>query len=221
MSFQILESLGKLIGSFIKKKTMNIIDISHHNGKINWAAVASQVTPFKIDGVIIKTSTGVGGSDPRAAFNAAEAKRVGLKVGYYHYCSMNSEDELKDSTEEAAWFTKVLKSLPKPDLPVVLDIEDPEILTSLDDGEVYAWIKNFFAVMKANGYNDYVLYSFTPFLNDHLPLNHDLGSIRLWIARWGGNAPILPKGWKDYWLWQYTETGSVKGIIGNVDLNKK
>ena len=217
-------NLGNILGIIAKKilnkeQKMNIIDISHHNSKINWLTVASQTVPFKIDGAIIKTSTGVGSYDPRAVYNATEAKKAGLKIGYYHYCSLNEEDELKDSTDEANSFIKILKTLPVADLGVVLDIEDPKKIPSLDKNEVLAWIKNFFAVLEANNYKNYVLYSYKPFLDSNLPANHGLGNIPLWIAQYRTTL-TLPVGWKTHWLWQYSDHGSVKGVIGNVDLNK-
>ncbi len=51
--------VGKAGADTLKPKKMNIIDVSHWQGKINWAAVAAQTNPFKIDGAIIKSSTGV------------------------------------------------------------------------------------------------------------------------------------------------------------------
>ncbi len=73
--------------------------------------------------------------------------------------------------------------------------------------------------MAANGYNNYVLYSYAPFLNDHLPANHQLGNIPLWIAQYR-NTLTLPTGWSTYWAWQYTDKGTVNGISSVVDLNK-
>lgn len=214
---------GSFIGKIaqkIFKKDMLIIDVSHHQGKINWPVVATKNTP-KIDGVIIKSSTGVGSKDPLVDFNSRTARANGLKIGYYHYCSLNEEDEIKDATEEANWFINVLKTLPPPDYPVVLDIEDPKKYpgVSLDQKEILTWIKTFFSVLKQNGYNDYVLYSYTPFLNTNLPDNHDLGDIKLWIAQYRSTL-TLPKGWKKYWLWQYTSEGSANGISTKLDLNK-
>lgn len=203
----------------IKLTPMFIIDISHHQSKIDWAKVTTQNVP-KIDGAFIKTSTGVGGLDERALYNATEAKKNGLKIGYYHYCSLNEEDELKDSTEEANWFIHVLKTLPPSDLPVALDIEDPQALPSLDSGEIYTWIKNFFSVLQSSGYHNYILYSFTPFLDTHLPTNHNLGTIPLWIAQYRSTL-TLPKGWNSAYLWQYTDKGHINGISTVVDLNKQ
>ncbi len=194
---------------------MLTIDVSHHQGKIDWKKVSQ-----KVSGAYIKASTGIGGLDERALYNATEAIKNGLKVSYYHYCSLNDENELSDAKNEALWFIKVLKTLPAATLPIALDIEDPKILPSLDDGEILAWIKQFFTTLTENGYTNYVLYSYTPFLNDHLPSNHGLGNIPLWIAQYRSTL-TLPKGWTKYYLWQYSDSGQVDGIIGKVDLNKQ
>jgi hypothetical protein len=45
-----------------------------------------------------------------------------------------------------------------------------------------------------------------------------LADYRLWLAQYGPK-PVLPKGYKSLWLWQYSESGTVPGIDGNVDLN--
>jgi lysozyme len=217
-------NLRAKVGALISKNNDNpaILDVSHHNGQIDWAKVASQTSPFKVEGVIIKASTGVGSRDPKAAINGAEAKRNGLKIGYYHYCSLNEEDEIKDAKEEALWFIKVLHSLPTPDYPVVLDIEDPKIYPSvnLDPQEIFTWIKTFFKTLVDNGYKDYVLYSYKPFLDSKLPKNHGLGNIKLWIAQYRPKL-TLPNGWFNYWVWQYSDSGKVNGIKTNVDLNRK
>lgn len=202
-----------------KPKPMFILDVSHHQSKIDWKKVATQNTP-KIDGVILKSSTGVGGLDTRVLYNATESQKNGLKVGYYHYCSLNDENELDDAQKEARWFIQVLKTLPIPDLPIVLDIEDPKILPSLDDNEILSWIKTFFQTLETNGYKNYVLYSYKPFLDDHLPANHGLGYIPLWIAQYRPTL-TLPVGWGSHWLWQYTDKGRVNGINTVVDLNKQ
>lgn len=217
MSLRMLSNVFLYIKSLIKPKRMYGIDVSHHQGKIDWNKVATANTP-KVEFVYIKASTGVGSIDPKALYNATEAKKNGLKIGYYHYCSLNNEDELQDSTDEANWFIKTMKGLPQADLPAVLDIEDPQILSSLDDGEVLAWIKNFFKVLSNSGYK-YVLYSYSPFLDQHLPANHGLGDVPLWIAQYRTSL-TLPKGWSKYYLWQFSAKGKINGISTDVDLNK-
>lgn len=202
----------------IPPKKMFGVDVSHHQGKIDWKAV-SQNFP-KVDFVYIKASTGVGSADERALYNATEAKRNGIKIGYYHYCSLNDKNEVADATNEAAWFAKILSKLPTADLPAVLDVEDNNPLVQLEDGEVLNFINTFFNVLKTYGIIDHVLYSYTYFLNDHLPVNHGLSGTKLWIADYTPPL-ILPKGWNSAWLWQYSDSGIIKGIQTKVDLNKQ
>lgn len=194
---------------------MNGIDISHHQGSIDFKKVAADSQ--KIEFVIIKASQGVGFIDPEVGFNSNKAKAAGLRIGYYHFASLNSTDVVKDSTDEANYFLGVIKSLPLPDLPLILDIETND--KKLSPPDVFLWIQTFLNVLKVNGHPDVVLYSYTPFLNDNLPSNHSFGNIKLWIAGYQKKVKI-PKGWANYWLWQYTDKGKVNGINSNVDMNK-
>lgn len=202
-----------------KKRNMFGIDCSHHQGVIDWQEVASS-TP-KVDFAFIKASTGVGSSDQKTFINAVEARRNGLKIGYYHYASLNSKDEVADAKKEAEWFISVVQKNPIPDLPLILDLEDDNPKIHLDRQEVLAWVKTFFTVLYHNGYPNYALYSYTAFLDAHLPANHSLGNVKLWIAQYTNKPnPRLPIGWSKYWVWQYSDSGHVDGIKGNVDVNK-
>lgn len=213
-----MPGIGAMIGALAtKKEKMFGIDVSHWQGQIDWAKVAKNVP--KVDFAIIKATTGIGSSDPKVSRNAAEAKKYGIKVGYYHFCSLNDQDEVNDATNEAKWFIKVVKTLPPPDLPLVLDFEHAPTV-ALTKLKMVNWIKTFFTTLRTNGYPNYVLYSYKPFLDQHLPPNHGLGDIPLWIAQYRPTL-TLPNGWTKYWLWQYSDKGTVQGIIGNVDVNKQ
>jgi lysozyme len=191
---------------------MFIIDVSQNNGIIDWKSVATN-NP-KVDGVFIKATEGVGFIDKQLVYNAVDAKSVGLKIGYYHFASLNSKDILKDSEAEAYCFLKAIEKLPKNDLPLILDLETNKI--GLTSQEVLQWINNFFKCLKTT---NYALYSYTPFLNYNLPKNHGLGNIPLWIAAYTPSLK-LPNGWTKCYLWQYSSKGKINGIKGNVDLNK-
>lgn len=191
-----------------------IIDISRYQGKIDWKIVKSSNTG--ITGAFIKASEGVGCTDPNLKYNALEASKNGFKVGYYHFASLNNHDEVKDAKEEVKYFISIIKDLPLT-MPLALDIEENK--SKLDKDEVLNYIKTFINELELSGYKDYVLYSYSPFLNENLPEKHDLGKYRLWVADY--NEPlVLPKGWSKQWLWQYTQQGVIKGIVGKVDLNK-
>lgn len=171
----------------------------------------------------IKATQGIGFTDPQLKYNANKAKQFNIKTGYYHYASLSTKDVVKDSIAEADYFVSVIKSLPKSDLPLMLDIEDEKgyHTNNLTPADVLLWIKTFYAELTRLGYTDYGIYSYTPFLNSYLPKDHGLGYIKLWIADYRGTRePRIPNGWDNYWLWQWTDKGIVNGITGKCDLNK-
>lgn len=204
---------------FKKKSYMkNGIDISHHQGNVRFPALALANDP-KVDFVIIKATEGTTYIDPKLKNNAAQAKKEGLSIGYYHFASLNTQNVVADAIAEATFFIKTISTLPTPDLPLVLDIETNKAALTKD--QVLLWVKSFFQHLETLGKTDYVLYSYTPFLNSNLPADHGLGNIRLWIAAYTNKPqPVLPKGWAKEWLWQYSAKGKVVGIGGDVDMNK-
>lgn len=191
-----------------------IIDVSKWQGKIDWLTVKTKHP--EIEGVYIKASEGIGYRDPNLINNAVEATKQGFKVGFYHYATLNNIDVTNDATEEAKYFLTVTKHLTT-DLPFVLDIEKND--NKMPPDKILSWIKVFFKELENEGVKDYVLYSYTPFLNSNLPPNHGLGNVPLWIAAYTETLK-LPIGWNKEWLWQYTQHGQIEGITGNVDLNK-
>lgn len=211
----------------IKIKPMQYgIDVSHHNGVIDWQKVkANGILAVegskRVDFAYIKVTEGASGRDKKAGYNAAECYRVGLPWGPYHFCTLNRKDEVADATEEANYLIKRLTDLPPYQMPIALDVELETQGVSLTDEEIEAWVKTFFAVLTAAGHNNYILYSYSPFLREHLPQNHSLWHIRLWAARYSTNLPLPVQGWgQKFWMWQYSNIGKVSGITGNVDLNK-
>jgi lysozyme len=193
------------------------IDLSHNNGTIDWNLVLTNNPP--VDFCYMKATQGVGYTDPMVKVNSNAAKTAGIKIGYYHFASVNKIDSITDAASEADYFSSVLKTLPASDLPLVLDIETNE--ANLDKNRIVNYITSFFSQMNKSGNSNLALYSYAPFLNTNLPPNHTLGFIKLWLAQYNNHpSPNIPNGWKSVWLWQYTDKGIVSGIHGNVDLNK-
>ncbi len=196
-----------------------IIDVSSNNGAIDWGK--TQSNPEKIEGVIIKVNEGNGQAyiDKMVSINANGAKQQGYKIGYYHFATLNDNiNPAADANAEATFFLDTLKSLPKADYPLALDIETNK--SNLTPAQVLIWINSFFSVLDKAGIKDYDIYSYADFLNRNLPSNHTLGSnIRLWLAGYT-SQPILPKLWTKAYMWQYSSTGKVLGINGNVDCSK-
>ncbi len=194
------------------------IDVSHHNGIINWTKV-KQAEPA-ISFAYLKATQGVGHRDPAVVTNANGVNGAGIRFGYYHFASLNTiVDVAKDASSEADWFVATIKTLPAPSLMPVLDIETNE--KQLNTQQVQLWISAFLKRMNELGYENILLYSYKPFFDDNLPANHPFSTIPLWLAQYRNvAAPSLPHGWTNYTVWQYTAKGKVNGINGDCDLNK-
>jgi lysozyme len=191
-----------------------IIDVSKWQGNINWKTVKEKHPD--IEGVYIKASEGIGFTDPNMRNNAVEAIKAGFKIGFYHFASLNAVDVVNDAKSEAKYFLTQTKNM-SASMPYVLDIESNASKLSKD--KVLLWVKSFLKEIDLAG-EDCWLYSYTPFLNDNLPVNHDLGTVSLWLAAYSDSYKV-PIGWIKPELWQYTQKGKMEGIIGNVDLNKR
>ncbi|MGN6339433.1 MAG: glycoside hydrolase family 25 protein [Ginsengibacter sp.] len=187
------------------------IDISHHNGTINWGAVKTAGISF----VYIKISEGVGTPDPMAKTNAETAKKLGFKIGYYHFCHpdmRNGGTVISDAIAETDEAMNLLKTLRTPDLPLVLDLENENM--PLSESDFLRWIDTFINhVVNKTGIEP-MIYSGKAYLDSHLPPDHTIGKCKLWLPRYGlndTNKLQLPVGWNDWTMWQYTEHGKIEG----------
>ncbi len=196
-----------------------VIDVSHHNGVIDWAKVAKD--PLQIKGAILKATEGATGKDNKLAANIGGCVRNALKWGAYHFATWNNENEVLDATQEANHFLDTIQSQEsiygKPSLPLVLDIESNTAIPYTKQ-EMVDFVSAFVGTIKAAGY-DVAIYGSPGFLNSYLPTNHPFTDLKLWIADYTGSINPVP-GWKQIWMHQYTEKGSVQGIAGTTDMNR-
>lgn len=204
--------------------TINGMDVSRYQWDINWQTIGQPLVPISgpVQFSYVKATEGVGYIDPYSKTNAQGVQSAGIKLGYYHFATLNNAaDPVGDAKSEAQAFIQAFATLPKADLPPVLDIEkNPSNLTP---PQVLAYINSFFDTLKAAGITNYIIYSYKYFFDANLPANHGLGTIPLWIANYGKiQTPPLPNGWNDYLIWQYSSSGSFKGKKGEAvpcDLN--
>ena len=151
---------------------MKSIDISQWQGKVDWSKIKDQV-----DFVIIKASTGVNSPDKLVNENAKGAISSGVRFGFYHFATLNNaQDPAGDAQMEAKYFDSIIRQY-KTKFPPTIDIEENP--SNLKPEQVLLYIKSFINTMKSLGYPRVMLYSYTPFLNQNLPSNHDLGSVPL------------------------------------------
>ena len=195
-----------------KKYLMRIIDVSADNGQINWAVVAQNA-----DEVIIRTSIGYGDVDKNASVNANGAAGAGMQISYYHVAYPHAPiDPVEDATKQAQFFLDTISTLPAAQ-DMVIDLETKQIYSQ----DSYAqWLQTFVDAVEAATGKKMVIYTYADYLNRSLPDNHQFGSYPLWIANYSASGnPPLPKGWTDYYMWQYSQSGAIPGINGNVDLS--
>ena len=194
-------------------KTRLGIDVSEHQGKIDWQAVADAGIQY----VYIRVGYrgyDQGGvyEDDRAQENYEGAVAAGLQVGVYFYSQAISPEEAR---EEAQFTAKIIK---KWDLsyPVVYDWEwvSSDARTGSMTGEaVTACTQAFCREMEKQGYD--AAFYFNQDLAENTFVLEKLTDYDFWLAQYE-NALTFPYRVK---MWQFTASGSVPGISGNVDLN--
>lgn len=215
--------LARLIGrkgaEMLKTKVMIlntgdlVIDVSHHNGVIDW----KKVKAAGVAGAILKATEGATGTDKKLAANISGCKANGVPWGAYHFATWNNENEALDAKQEADHFIQRVKGFGTPELPMVLDIESNNPIP-YSKQEMIDFCKVFLDTVKAAGY-EVAVYGSPGFLNSYLPTNHPFAEVPLWIADYTGAINPVP-GWKKIWLHQYTDKGTMAGIAGAVDLNR-
>lgn len=189
------------------------IDISHYNGDLDWASVVDEGVSF----VYIKTSDGIGTPDPMAAQHAANAIAHKMQIGYYHFCRPETRGGTvqQAATDEAQYTISQLNLLPKADMPLMLDLE---VASPLSPDDYLLWVNTYIAALPQG--TNVIIYTYTSYINSHLPPNHDLGKYPLWLARYSndGNEAVCPVGWTDWTIWQF-EGGGILGDNMPIDLD--
>ena len=187
--------------------TLKGIDVSEHQGVIDWAKVAKDGVQF----AIIRAGYGreLSQKDKYFERNYAGAKAAGIQVGAYWY---SYADSVERGEQEAKTCLKVLEGK-RFDLPIFFDQEyEPEILKLSNNSRTNIILK-FVQTIKAAGY-ECGLYSSTNFITTKLQADR-LTAYPLWLAEYGSKLHYTGK----VWAWQYTSKGRVSGIKGNVDCN--
>lgn len=176
---------------------------------IDWTKVVAAGISF----VLIKTSEGVGRIEPRAKDQALGAVAAGLQIGYYHFAHPGEDTAIA----EADLFYKCLTQFPKSQIVPTLDIEINK--AGLTGQSLTQWVIDFVARLKSLGIKRVMLYSYQPFFDQFLSPHPVLADCPLWLADYR-SSPHIPHGWSKYDIWQYSNTGQIPGIAGNVDVNQ-
>lgn len=183
---------------------LKVIDVSTWQGDIDWARVKPQIA-----GALLRTGYGrdyPGQEDEPFKRNARECTRLGIPFGVYHYSYADTEEKARS---EAAHILRLIKPF-QLSYPVYLDCEEErdsirafaaracEIVGEIIEGAgywfgVYAnlnWMENYLA-------------------------SPSLDRFTKWVAQYNDVCQYA----KPFDIWQYSSTGAMDGIGGDVDLN--
>ncbi len=191
------------------------IDVSHHNGRIDWDAVAGEGVVF----AYAKATEGTVMRDPRFSSNWKGMRDAGLLRGAYHFFRPAQSVE-----RQAERFLARIGEPAPGDLPPMLDLEETSrasdewlgIERSRRTLLALAWLD---LVERALGRKP-VVYTRAGFIRNTLGDPGALTGYPIWLAQYASAAPTVPAGWNTWSIWQHTDRGRVAGIAGNVDLDR-
>lgn len=204
------------------KHNYNGIDVSAYNGTINWGNVKRSGIDFAMIRVGYRGYGKAGNFREDANFrtNIKAANQLDLPVGIYFVTQAITEAE---AIEEANWVLDKIKGY-NVKYPIAIDIEEPGLESPFDiprtqnlDKNTRTYLASVFCKTIQNAGYTPIIYTNLNWAYNYLNMT-DLLQYDTWIAR---HRDInLGPGYKwDYSMWQYSSTGTVNGILGNVDLN--
>ena len=200
------------------QQAKGVIDVSEWQGDIDWVKAKAD----GVEGVIIRLGYGEGNNaDKKAQRNISECKRLGIPFGIYWYSYADTPSLAKEEGTDVVAKLKQFGVNPS-DLayPVYYDLEkwtweghqpptDPNVYNNI--------VNNWYSALQSAGYKNLGVYSYTSYLQG--PLKHaDIYAKIAWVAQYGARM-----GFDSFSTnsrgWQYTSSGKVDGISGNVDMN--
>lgn len=200
------------------QQAKGVIDVSEWQGDIDWAKAKAD----GVEGVIIRLGYGEGNNaDKKAQRNISECKRLGIPFGIYWYSYADTPSIAKgEGADVVAKLRQFGVNASDLAYPVYYDLEkwtweghqpstDPNVYNDI--------VNNWYNALQSAGYKNLSVYSYTSYLQG--PLKHaDIYAKTTWVAQYGARMgfdsfPTDSRGW------QYTSSGKVDGISGNVDMN--
>ena len=187
------------------------IDVSKFQGEIDWPRARSAGVSF----AFIKATEGGDRFDERFLQNWKAAARAGVPRGAYHFYYF-----CRPARDQAKWFIKHVPKDPNA-LPPVLDMEwnghSPTCTKKPPRAKVLAEMKEFIRRVEKHYGRKPIIYSSVDFHREIL-VGH-FNDYPFWLRSVAGYPKTKYTG-RDEWLfWQYTGTGEVPGIKGEVDRN--
>ncbi|MEQ9504937.1 MAG: GH25 family lysozyme [Hyphomonas sp.] len=180
------------------------IDLSHHNGPVDWARLGTE--PFEF--VYLKASEGTDHVDQQFQANWQAATRLGWQVGAYHFYLL-----CRDGAGQAANFIRQVE-VRAGTLPPAVDLEHAHNCAARGGRDAaLGELRTFLGALEAEYGAVPVIYTTPAFYSEWLA-GEGFEAHPLWIRSLDGQ----PQG--PYAIWQYSMKGKVAGVEGPVDLNR-
>ena len=182
-----------------RKANYQGIDVSNHQGKIDWGKVAQDKN---ISFVYIKATEGATHKDRRYKENVEGARENGILVGSYHYLKGNRPIHRQFDNFKSVVDRDRQDLIPMVDVEETIDRDSLLLFCSLVK-EHYGKLPLIYSIIRV--YNSLCSAEFDDFY--------------LMIARYGPKPPVI-KGKNHYSIWQFSEDGKIDGISKPVDLDR-
>lgn len=182
------------------------IDVSHHQGKIEWSKV-KKWKDKKLEFIYIKATEGATYLDRRYKTNLKQAKENDFLVGSYHY--------FRTTSSVMSQFQNFINHVDKnsQDLIPLIDVEEKLYWSS---SEFHKNFQEFLDMVENHFGSKPMIYTVNSFYNKHLSGKYN--SYHFLIGRYGKNNPNMRDN--SIWtIWQFSEKGRVEGITKPVDID--
>ncbi len=191
----------------------DVASYQHPSGvTIDWSAVATGGSSF----AFVKATEGTTYTNPYFAQDWSALATAGLIRGAYHYARPSST--VGSAAAQAQYFVNTVGSFADlGDLPPVLDLEQTGGLAPAD---LVAWTQQYLTAVQSLTGRTPILYTYPNFWHNAMADSTAFGQYPLWLASYSSTPPAPLPGWTAWTFWQYTSTGTLPGITGNVDISQ-
>ena len=187
------------------------IDVSNHQGTIDWSRVAAAGARF----AYAKATEGVYYTDPYFNANLHGAKDHGIYAGAYHF----ARPDTSSGRAQADYFLDRAQYINDGrTLAPMLDIEwpwngsgSPYPCYGLSTGQMGSWIRDFVNRVRERTGRRTMIYTNVNWWTPCTGNDASFGENPLFIARYAASPGTLPAGWSTWTLWQYADAGSLPG----------
>jgi GH25 family lysozyme M1 (1,4-beta-N-acetylmuramidase) len=211
---------GRLKGA---EQGVDVASFQHPNGKaINWRK--AHTAGIRFAGV--KTTEGAYYRNPYALTDLAQARAAKLAVVAYAFAIPNGNGASSKAATQASYLLSYLGTQSRT-VPIMLDIEYNPYggeCYGLSTRAMVAWVSAFSGRIKAKTGRKPIIYTPPRWWATCTGGNRAFGKASpVWVPDYtSSGSPALPAGWSTWSLWQYTSTGTVRGIPapGSTDLDQ-